>query len=459
MLNSSPNSPNSFNFSQYASYQNVEQARSSKRLRRALFGLGFLNLIVLFIPWTQNIRSSGEITTLRPEQHPQTINTVIGGKIERWYVKDGDMVKKGDTIVVISEIKDGYFDPQLIPRTQNQIKNKEQSVVSYEQKVNALDQRIDALLTNAQLKGQQANIKYKQAKLKITSDSTEYWAAETNYNIAKDQLNRFEKLLKEGLKSQTEVETRRLALQRAQASMISAQQKFMQSRNDLIDAKVEINSVDSKFRDEIAKAESDKMSALTDMYNTEVEVTKLQSLVSGYDARSGNYTITAPQDGYITRILSSGIGETIKEGQEIATIMPSKYDLAVAIYIRPMDYPLLKKGQKVRMQFDGWPAIVFSGWPNNSYGTFGGVVFAMDNFTSENGMFRILIAPDKKDHPWPKALRVGGGVNAMILLNEVPIGYEVWRNINGFPPDFYEKDSPTKKPIKEDKSQDKDKGK
>ena len=115
----------------------------------------------------------------------------------------------------------------------------------------------------------------------------------------------------------------------------------MQSRNDLIDAKVEISSVDSKFRDEIAKAESDKMSALTDMYNTEVEVTKLQSLVSGYDARSGNYTITAPQDGYITRILSSGIGETIKEGQEIATIMPSKYDLAVAIYIRPMDYPLL----------------------------------------------------------------------------------------------------------------------
>ncbi|NDB34518.1 MAG: biotin/lipoyl-binding protein, partial [Flavobacteriia bacterium] len=294
MLNSSPNNLKSFNETQYVSYQQVSLESSSKRLRWILYGIGLLLVVILLLPWTQNIRSGGEITTIRPEQRPQTINTVIGGKIERWYVKDGDFVKKGDTIVVISEIKDGYFDPQLIQRTQNQIANKEQSVISYEQKVNALDQRIDALLTNAQLKGQQAKIKYKQARLKITSDSMEYEAAETNYYIAKDQVNRFEKLLKEGLKSQTEVETRRLALQRAQASMISAQQKLLQSRNDLIDAKVEISSVESKFRDEVAKAESDKMSAMTDMYNAEVEVTKLQSLVSGYNTRSGNYTITAP---------------------------------------------------------------------------------------------------------------------------------------------------------------------
>ena len=455
MLNSSPNNPNGFNFNDYASYQNVEQARSSKRLRRALYGIGLLALIVLFIPWTQNIRSGGEITTMRPEQRPQTINTVLGGKVERWYVKDGDLVKKGDTIVVISEIKDGYFDPQLIERTQNQIRNKEQSVISYEKKVNALDNRIDALLNNAQYKIQQSKIKYKQARLKIMSDSIEFEAAQVNFNVAKDQLVRFEKLVKEGLKSQTEVETRRVAMQRAQASMISAQQKLLQSRNDLIDASIEVNATESKFRDEIAKAESDKMSSMSDMYNAEIEVTKLQSQVSGYNVRRGNYTITAPQEGYVTRILSSGIGETIKEGQEIATIMPSVYDLAVAMYIRPMDYPLLQKGQKVRMQFDGWPAIVFSGWPNNSYGTFGGTVFAIDNFTSENGMFRILIAPDKKDHPWPKALRVGGGANAMILLNNVPIGYEIWRNINGFPPDFYQKDSPSEKPTKHDKSKDK----
>jgi biotin carboxyl carrier protein len=230
---------------------------------------------------------------------------------------------------------------------------------------------------------------------------------------------------------------RRLTLQRAQASLIGTEQKYLQSRNDLIDALVEVNATEARYQDEIAKAESDKMSALTNMYDAEVDVTKLQSQAAGYSIRNGNYIITSPQDGYVTKILSTGVGQVIKAGQEIATIMPQNYNLAVEMYVGPMDYPLLNKGQKVRMQFDGWPAIVFSGWPNNSYGTYGGTIFAIDNFSSENGMFRVLIAPDRSDHPWPKALRVGGGVNAMILLSDVKVGYEIWRNINGFPPDFY----------------------
>ena len=118
--------------------------------------------------------------------------------------------------------------------------------------------------------------------------------------------------------------------------------------------------------------------------------------------------------------------------------MPADYDLAVAMYIRPIDFPLMKKGQKVRIQFDGWPAIVFSGWPNTSYGTYGGEVVAIDNFATESGKFRLLVKPDPDDHPWPDAIRVGAGTNNMILLGDVSIGYELWRQINGFPPNYYE---------------------
>ena len=203
---------------------------------------------------------------------------------------------------------------------------------------------------------------------------------------------------------------------------------------------MEYSSVEAKFRDEVSKAESDKFAALSSMYDAEVDVTKLQTQVANYSIRNGMYYILAPQDGFVTKVLSSGIGETIKQGDPIATIMPSNYDLAIEMYIRPVDLPLVQRGQKVRIQFDGWPAIVFSGWPNTSYGTFGGEIFAVDNFASEDGKFRVLIAPDKKDRRWPEQLRVGGGTNSMILLNDVPIGYELWRVVNGFPPDFYKKE-------------------
>jgi multidrug efflux pump subunit AcrA (membrane-fusion protein) len=221
--------------------------------------------------------------------------------------------------------------------------------------------------------------------------------------------------------------------------MISSQQKLLQSRNDIIDAKVELSSIEAKYRDEVSKAESDKFSAMTSMYETEVDVTKLQTQSANYSIRNGMYIITAPQDGVVTKVIQSGIGETVKQGEEILTIMPRVYDLAIEMYIRPMDLPLIHQGQKVRIQFDGWPAIVFSGWPNTSHGTYGGEVFAVDNFAQEDGTFRVLIAPDTSDYSWPKALRVGAGTNSMILLKDVPIWYELWRVINGFPPDFYKK--------------------
>jgi adhesin transport system membrane fusion protein len=111
--------------------------------------------------------------------------------------------------------------------------------------------------------------------------------------------------------------------------------------------------------------------------------------------------------------------------------------LAVSLYIDPIDMPLMNLGQKVRVQFDGWPAIVFSGWPNVSYGTYGATIYAIDQFISSNGKYRILVKPDPNDHPWPNELRFGSGTKTMILLKNVPIWYELWRQINGFPPDYY----------------------
>jgi multidrug efflux pump subunit AcrA (membrane-fusion protein) len=437
MLNLSPQNKAEITGRNLSSLLRVENKKSSRKLITAISILFGVIIIVMFLPWTQNIQSNGKVTTLRPEQRPQTINTMISGRIEKWFVKDGDKVKKGDTILYISEIKEDYFDPNLIARTKDQLKNKELSVSSYTDKIKSLDNRVDALLDNGQLQLQQAKIKLQQAELKVRADSIEYYTAIENNKIAEDQYKRFEKLKKEGLKSQTELEARKIALQRSGASEISTRQKYLQSKNDIIDAKLGFNSVSAKFRDEVSKAESDKFTALSSMYDAEVDVTKLQTQVVNYSVRNGMYFILAPQDGVVTKTLSSGIGETIKQGDAIATIMPSAYDLALEIYVQPMDLPLLQKGQHVRIQFDGWPSIVFSGWPSTSFGTFGGTILAVDNFAGEDGNFRVLVVPDESDHSWPEKLRVGGGAKTMIMLNDVKVGYELWRLINGFPPDFY----------------------
>ncbi|MFC2176498.1 HlyD family secretion protein [Bacteroidota bacterium] len=429
--------------SRYNSLNRAELRTSSNVLRKTLavfFGFG---LVFMFVPWTQNIRAGGNVTVLKPDQRPQTIHSVISGRIEKWFVQEGDFVNKGDTILFISEVKDEYFDPNLLSRTEEQLKAKEMAVGSYMDKVKALDNQVDALVQTGRLKLKQAQNKYKQAGLKIVADSMDYQAYATNFEIAQSQFDRFQGLYDKGLKSLTELENKRNSMRKAQAEMIAGENKLLTARNELINAEVELISIQAQYRDDVAKAESEKYTAMSSMYDAEAVVTKLQNQYMNYSVRSGLYYIRAPQDGYITKAIQSGIGETIKDGSPILSIMPSKYDLAVAMYVNPIDLPLLEKGEPVRIQFDGWPAIVFSGWPNTSYGTYGGKVYAIDNFISDNGKFRVLVAPDEEDHEWPKALRVGAGTTNMLLLKDVPIWYELWRQINGFPPDYYKSSAAT----------------
>jgi len=381
----------------------------------------------------------GNVIALSPDQRPQTIQTVIAGRIEQWYVQEGQRVQKGDTIMRISEVKDDYFDPNLVGNTQLQLEAKSFSQQSYVEKVNALDNQINALEDALILKISQAKNKILQTELKVKSDSIDLTAAETNFRIANEQFLRLKTLYDEGLKSLTELENRNLKLQETQAKLISQQNKLLTSKNELLNNKIELNSIDAEFRDKIAKSRSDRFTALSGQFDTEANINKLRNQVATYVIRAGFYYILAPQDGFITEAQQTGLGETIKEGTPIVSIMPLNYDLAIEMYIKPIDLPLFERGQKVMIQFDGWPAIIFSGWPSISYGTYVGEVLAMDNFISDNNLYRVLVKPSPKYYDWPEQLRVGAGVKTITLLKNVSLWYELWRQINGFPPDYYKK--------------------
>lgn len=398
---------------------------------------GVVLLAILFLPWTQIVQGNGFVTTLQPNQRPQNIESAIAGRIEKWYVKEGQIVKKGDTILHISEVTDKFFDPDLLMRAQSQITAKNFSVESYTEKVKALDFQIQALNQERELKLEQAINKLMQANLKVESDSIDLEAIKTQVLIAERQYKRTESLEKEGLKSVTDLEEKRLKLQNSQAKVVSQKNKLLASRNQVINAQIEISSIKASYQEKISKAQSDKFTALSGQYDTEAQRTKLQTDLSNFTVRSGMRYIKAPQDGFVNRALQSGIGETFSAGTKIVSIMPTNIDLAVETYVEPIDLPLLHPGEPIRLIFDGWPAIFFSGWPNLSYGTYGGKIVAVERTVSSNGKFRVLVEPDPEEESWPKVIRAGSGARTLALLNDVPVWYELWRQINGFPPDYY----------------------
>ncbi|MFN4026500.1 MULTISPECIES: HlyD family secretion protein [Flavobacterium] len=445
MLNISNNNRIGENIEKYSTFKTLSDRPHYKILNKIIVGVSLFGLLILFLPWTQNISGSGAVTTLKPDQRPQTIHSAIAGRIEKWYVKEGDFVQKGDTILFISETKEDYLDPNLVKNTESQLKAKELAEKSYGGKVVSLEGQIAAIRNERQLKLQQANNKIRQAILKVKSDSMDLVAVRTQIKIATTQFNRSLALNKEGLKPMTDVEEKRLKLQETEAKIITQENKLLASENELINAKVEVNRIIAEYNEKEQKASSDRFTALSSQYDTEAQVNKLKNQYTNYQIRNGMYYIKAPQSGYVNRALQSGIGETIKEGTQIVSIMPAKYDIAVETFVSATDLPLLHKGEKVRIWFDGWPTIVFSGWPNLSYGTFGGKIVAIENFISDNGKFRVLIAPDENEAPWPKQISIGSGAQTLALLDNVPVWFEIWRTLNGFPPNYYQPKNNTQK--------------
>ena len=438
MLNISENNkPKLQSLEKYTTVKNLSFRPHYKILNRIIFAVSIFGFVILFLPWTQNISGSGAVTTLKPNQRPQSIQSVIAGKLEKWYVQEGDFVNKGDTILFISEIKEEYLDPNLVQNTKNQVDAKQSAANSYNSKVATLSGQIAAIDNEKNLKLQQAKNKIKQAVFKIKSDSMDLQAVKTQLKIANTQFNRAVQLNNEGLKPLTDVEEKRLKLQEVDAKIITQENKLLTAKNEFINAQVEIGRISAEYSEKIAKAQSDQFTAKSNQYDTEAQVNKLKNQYANYSIRNGLYYIKAPQSGYVNRAIQSGIGENIKEGTPIVTIMPAQYDIAVESFVDPIDLPLISRGEKVRVWFDGWPTIIFSGWPDMSYGTFGGEIVAIENFISDNGKFRILIAPDKAEDSWPKKISIGSGAQTIALLNNVPIWFEIWRSLNGFPPNYY----------------------
>jgi len=408
--------------SKYNLHGNIESERlyalrslrgpsGARLLARLLLVILGLFIIVMFLPWQQNIRGSGVVTALDPANRPQRVEAVIAGRVQQWHVREGDFVNAGDTIVTLSEVKEKYFDPQLLSRMDQQISAKESAIKSKSLKAEALQRQVKAL-------EEAKDLKISQSKAKRDADRIRFQNAENQYA-------RNKKLHEAGNIPLTKLQ--------------DFEYKYRGAEADYQNSVLELNRVEVEYLDKINKAESDLNNTYSEIFESQGDLAKYRNEYTNTTIRQAQYQVITAQSGYVVKAMKAGLGETIHEGDAICTIMPTTDQLAVEMYVRAMDVPLISTGRKVRIQFDGWPAIQFSGWPSVSVGTFGGRVKVIDYVSSKPGEFRILLVPDNDEGEWPKELRVGSGTKGWVMLDNVPVWYELWRQLNGFPPSLYEK--------------------
>ena len=382
---------------------------------------------LIFAPWVQNVSGIGKVVGTTPFERQQTIDTAVEGRVTKWYVIEGSKVKEGD---LIAEISDN--DPMLLERLKEERNLISMRVDQARSRVTAQEvslQQIELSRRNA-LESARSRIKVAEDNIKAAQNSL--ISAEAVLVANKLNLDRTKLGLASGLFSQRQYEQQVQANASSVADVDRAKASLQASINEKLARDADYQKIETDFQNSIATAGATLAAGKADTANSAAEMQRVEVRV----ARQATQTIRAPRNGTVLRLLAQPGGEMLKSGDSIAAFVPDTANLVVELFMDGNDIPLIHAGDPVRLQFEGWPAVQFTGWPSVAVGTFGGRVLLVDATDNGQGKFRILVQPDAKDEAWPsnRYLRQGVRTNGWVLLNKVSLGYELWRQFNGFPP-------------------------
>jgi membrane fusion protein, adhesin transport system len=431
----------------------------------ALLLFAFLVACLVFVPWQQVVTGVGKVMVFDPQSRPQAIQAQIGGRIDQWHVRDGQYVKAGDLLVSLKEIDPKYLDPNQLSnllRQQAAIKSRQQAI---RQRLAALRQQQGSVVTSQQQSVPAAQERLKQSLDRNKQAQQTLIAARQALETATYNWQRLQELNNQGLRSRRDRELAELDYVRAKTEVDRLTAALQVAKRDITVAEFDASRVQADTNASVTALDATAASAEESLASSEGDLQKLGIELASLKQRAGQRMVKAPLSGRIVKVMSVGQGETVAEGDTLAIIAPETGDQAVALNLSDNDIPLVRVGSPVRLQFAGWPAIQFTGWPAASVGTFAGRVAAIDAVDDGKSRFRVIVQPDKakmsaatneqapqhpyqqrnilgytqhKEQPWPSptVLRPGSKVIGWVMLQPVPLWFELWRQFNGFPPNF-----------------------
>ncbi|MDZ4728090.1 MAG: HlyD family efflux transporter periplasmic adaptor subunit [Leptospira sp.] len=421
--------PTKWNFKEtLPAYRLVQTAKPAQSLAYILFVLFFITIMILaFLPWQQTTMGFGRVVAYAPFDRQQLIESPINGRVVKWHVHEGSKVRKGDPIIDISD-----NDPDFINRIREEKNALLQRLEAAKSREESLRSRILSLRSSRGNAVDAADSRRMMAKDRVRASEQAVDAARATLKTATINLERQKQLLEKGLTSKRNLELAELehttaytGLDRSKANYEAAVKEERALNSDTGKVTQDAEAAINDARASLASAQSEVARVLEELPRLEARLSRQQ-----------NQEVFAPRDGTVMRILVNPDTQQVKEGDGVALIVPESEDKAVELFISGNDIPLISEGRKVRLQFQGYPVLQLSGWPEMAVGTFGGVVKLVDVSDNGSGNFRVLIIPDYQDRKWPseRFLRQGVRVKGWIFLNRVSIGFELWRRFNDFPP-------------------------
>ncbi len=421
------------NSSDFASLHLVRTGAWVRLFAKLTFVLLLIAIVaMLFAPWQQSARGVGTVMAVDPQQRPQSVQSPTKGIVE--YVKPG--LREG-TLVVANELllRMAPVAVDGISQIDMQIAAMESQEAAATSMLTVAKQAVVLQESSGNSMTSSLNQDLEAAKQKWAQSKNEVTSLEAELADKRNQLRIAEEVAEKGLVSREELFSKRQAVQSQEAKVEKSRNAVHELSAVLISKEEEIESKLQEIAIKNRTAEQKVLDSLQTINKIEKEILDLRNKRAEYD----RLEIRAPRAGRIQEWYGVEGSDTIKEGDQLFVIVPTADELGVEMQISGNDLPLVQPGDSVRLQFEGWPAVQFVGWPSVAVGTFGGKVNRVFPTDDAKGNFRVLVTPDYQDKGqsnWPSSryLRQGVRANGWVMLKQVRLGYEIWRQLNGFPP-------------------------
>ncbi len=415
-----------------------DRLRFSARLAIKLLLL--FALVIAFVPWTQTITATGQLSAYSPYERPQDIEAQIAARIQKWHVLEGVRVKQGDLILEMSDVDPVFMAPDLLSLLEQRRVALEQTRLAALDRADQLEKRIKEMQSLVKAAVPSAQARVVEAENRVREAEQRVAAAKVGVDTAELNVNRHKELAAQGLVSQRELEVTIQAAIAAQAEIQGAQAGLAAAKQAMKALAFGRDQISADVLQRLLDAEAARAGAFADAARAANELADISLRLSNATQRRIASRIFAPIDGTLVRMAEVGPGETVRPGDKLVRISPLSADKAAELWADGIDSPLLNVGRKVRLLFYGIPAIPLPAWPELMAGTYGGVIKVVDQVDDGKGNFRFWVVPDPGDRPWPEQSHVRQGTKIMgwVILNRVPLWYEMWRRFNLFPPDYQE---------------------
>ncbi|MEB3329966.1 MAG: HlyD family efflux transporter periplasmic adaptor subunit [Candidatus Sericytochromatia bacterium] len=407
----------------------VSTPHSARVLWKAAVAGGMAVLVGLaFAPWRQTAPAKGRVLAFAPMERRQLVEAPVDARVARWHVQEGTRVRAGEPLVELRDV-----DPNLVTRLERELTAVRGRIAAAEGRRRSLTARAEALRRSRERAVRGAEERKRMADLRTRAAQEALAAAQAAELTARLNRDRQLALRERGLAADRAVELAELQLTRTQTDRARAGAALAAAQAEQSALAADLARVGTDGTAAIEDARGSAEGARADAENGRAELARLEVRRS----RQAAQTVTAPREGVVFRLAAFELGGLVKAGDPLVMLVPETRDRAVEAWIAGNDAPLVRPGRTVRIQFEGFPAIQFSGWPDAAIGTFGGRVAFVETADDGEGRFRAVIVPEA-DAPWPDPaiLRQGMQANVWVLLDVVTLGYELWRQFNGFPPNY-----------------------